>query len=338
MVLFEGGAFAEFLTERGCLLPDDERLLAEQWLLVDRSVYEVEAVRAGAGFTVRDLRSGDRHDVRDRAASRHLTPGTLVCGRIVPAGDTTQCFGGIEVIGLHERDELITLLDADTDPVDLVAVLSRRFAPPQLQNTEGDPLVLCEATLRVSDPAALTSLLDTMYERHDDELDDTGPQPPQWFDHVTTHGMQRIRATLRLEGDELHLDTNSEARLDRVLVTLRTLQPTLTVIDEARRPAHEIGEAMHRAGIPSPTGEPPTNELDPDDPEVAAVLGQMARQYEQAWLDDAIPALAGHTPREAAADPTRRPDLIRLLDSFPREQDRPGLMNPDRLRVELGLR
>ena len=61
------------------------------------------------------------------------------------------------------------------------------------------------------------------------------------------------------------------------------------------------------------------------------------RQYEQAWLDDAIPELAGHTPREAAADPTRRPDLIRLLDSFPREQDRPGLMNPDRLRVELGL-
>ena len=112
----------------------------------------------------------------------------------------------------------------------------------------------------------------------------------------------------------------------------------MTVIDEARRPAHEIGEAMHRAGMPSPTGETPTNELDPDDPEVAAVLGQMARHYEQAWLDDAIPALAGHTPREAAADPTRRPDLIRLLDSFPREQHRPGLMNPDRLRVELGLR
>ncbi|HWT49063.1 MAG TPA: SEC-C domain-containing protein, partial [Mycobacterium sp.] len=40
-VLFEGGAFAEFLEMRGALLPDDERLLAEQWLLVDRSVFEV---------------------------------------------------------------------------------------------------------------------------------------------------------------------------------------------------------------------------------------------------------------------------------------------------------
>ena len=53
-VLFEGGAFAEFLQMRGSLLPDDERLLAEQWLLVDRSVFEVEQVHRGQGVTVRD--------------------------------------------------------------------------------------------------------------------------------------------------------------------------------------------------------------------------------------------------------------------------------------------
>src|SRR5664280_1139177 len=332
-VLFEGGAFADFLHERGVLLPDDERLLAGQWLLVERSLYEVEAVRAGKGFTVRDVRNGDRHDVRDRAASRQLKTGTLICGRIVPAGDTTQCFGGIEVIGLHERDELIALLDTAPDPVDLITFLSRRFEPPELRNTEGDPLVLCEATLWVPDPAALAAALDATYER-----DDSDPAAPQWFEHVTTHGMPRIRATLRLEGDELRVDTNSEARLDRVLATLRTLLRSLTIIVEGRQPAHEIGEAMRRAGIPSPTGdETPTNVLDSSDPEVAAMLGQMARQYEQAWLDDSIPALAGQTPREAAADPTRRPDLIRLLDTFPPEQDRPRMMNPDRLRAALGL-
>jgi tetratricopeptide (TPR) repeat protein len=37
-VLFEGGVFTEFVRTRGALLPDDERLLADQWLLVDRSV------------------------------------------------------------------------------------------------------------------------------------------------------------------------------------------------------------------------------------------------------------------------------------------------------------
>lgn len=139
-VLFEGGAFAEFLAMRGSLLPDDERLLAEQWLLVERSVFEVEQVHPGRGVTVRDVHTGDTHEVRERAASRQLKPGQLVCARVVPAGDTMQIFGGLEPVALHERDRLIDLLDTEPDAVTLVAELSRRFAPPTLANTEGDPL------------------------------------------------------------------------------------------------------------------------------------------------------------------------------------------------------
>ena len=71
---------------------------------------------------------------------------------------------------------------------------------------------------------------------------------------------------------------------------------------------------------------------------MAAALDRFIRDYEQKWLDESIPALAGHTPRQAAADPTRRGDLIRLLDSFPIHHDDPGTMNPDRLRTALGLR
>ena len=76
VVLFEGGAFAEFLQVRGSLLPDDERLLAEQWLLVDRSVFEVERVNPGESITVRDVRNGDVHEVRERTASRQLKAGS----------------------------------------------------------------------------------------------------------------------------------------------------------------------------------------------------------------------------------------------------------------------
>lgn len=76
--------------------------------------------------------------------------------------------------------------------------------------------------------------------------------------------------------------------------------------------------------------------LDPKDhPEIAAALKQMTRQHQQAWLDEQIPALAAATPREAAADPTRRPDLIRLLDNL--GPGGPGAMDADRLRGELGL-
>ncbi|MGH3897261.1 MAG: SEC-C metal-binding domain-containing protein [Pseudonocardiaceae bacterium] len=334
-VLFEGGAFAEFVAIRGGLLPEDERLLAEQWLLVDRSVYEIEHVRRGAGFTMRDVRTGDVHQVRERTASQTLTAGALVCARVVPAGDTTQIFGGIEPVALHQRDELIVLLDSEPDPLELVDFLTRRFAPPVLRNTEGDPLVLCQATLRTGDPAALSATLDETYQRDADTA--------QWIEHVTPHGTECIRATLRLDEHELTIHTNSEARLDRVLGTVHSLDPTLTIVNQSRQPARDTREAAALAARTSPDGEDSVpldsaHRLDPADPEVAAALEGFIRGYEQKWLDEPIPALAGHTPRHAAADPTRRGDLIRLLDSFPTHHDNPGTMNPDRLRAALDLR
>jgi len=325
VVLFEGGAFEEFVAERGDLLPDDERLLADQWLLAERSVHEIESVSPGAGFTARDVRTGDRTEVRERTASRSLRAGELICARLVPAGDTVQIFGGFETVTLRERDDLIALLDDGPEPEELVALLSARYAPPQLLNTEGEPLVMCEATLRSDDPEGLAALLDTAYDRVEGEA--------QWIEHVTTHGMERIRATLELEGPDLHVEVNSEARLDRVLTRVRGLQPGLTLTAEARCPAGEVQEAVGRAPF-SGSGAA----LDPNDPEVAAALTEFIRAQEQAWLDDPIPALAGATPREAAADPTRRPDLLRLLDTY--DVSNPAgvvTMDSARLRSALGL-
>ena len=143
-VLFEGGAFKEFLAWRGELLPDDERVLAQQWLGVQRSVYDVEQVRPGRDVTVRDVRTGDVHEVTEVTASRTLQPGQLICAHVLPTGDGFQFFGGIEPVALHERGPLIELLDDEPDPAELVAFLSRRFAPPRLVNTEGDPMTFCE--------------------------------------------------------------------------------------------------------------------------------------------------------------------------------------------------
>ena len=331
-VLFEGGAFADFLAVRGSLLPPDERLLAEQWLLVQRSVHEALAVRRGEQITLRDVRTGDVHEVRERAGSRQVKVGELYCARVVPAGDTMQIFGGIEPVSIGERDELIALLDDDPDPVELVAFLSRRFAPPVLQNTEGESLVLCDATLRIAEPARLAQGLDDDYDRDDDEPDGA----LAWFEHVVTHGMERIRANIELRGDELHVHANSEARFERVLATIGKLDPSATVLHETRDPAGDL-RAVQQSAARSPAASAATV-LDPTaDPAIAAALAEMTSKYEAAWLDEPIPALAGHTPRDCAHDPTRRPDLIRLLDSFPQDTGRPGTMSPARLRAALGL-
>lgn len=324
-VLFEGGAFEDFLAIRGSLLPADERLLAEQWALAERSVFEIEQARPGKGVTVRDVRTGDVHEVRDRLASRQLKPGLLMCSRVLPAGDTTQFFGGLEVIPLHLRDQLVELLDSEPDPEELVAFLSARFAPPTLVNTEGDPMAICEATVRVSDPAAIEAELDDTYER----IEADGP--PRWHEYHTTHGMQGVRATLTIEGDTLRVEANSEKRMDRVLSTLERLDPGLDILDDTRELAGDVRGFADR--FPDDDAEA----LDPDDPEVAAALDAFVREYETNWLDQPIPALNGYTPRQAADDPTRRGDLIKLLDSFPSGTSTRGTMDVDRVRAALGL-
>jgi tetratricopeptide (TPR) repeat protein len=333
-VLFEGGAFEDFVAQRGFLLPEDERLLAEQWLLVDRSVFDVTAVRRGAGFTARDLRSGDTFEIRDRAASRGLRPGDLICARVVPAGDTMQIFGGIEPVALQYRDALLDLLDSEPDPDELVAFLSHRFAPPTLVNTEGDPLVIRDVVLAPSDPDSLSAALDGTYRR----IDDT--DPPQWIFERLIDGLDRICATLRLSGSNLHVNTNSDRRMDDVLATIRELDPGAAVTSDERQPITNTRDAARLAkehrSADSGAG---TGPIAPEDlaPELREALTAHMRSYEERWLDMAIPALHGLTPREAAIDPTRREDLAALLASFDTESDSPMEMSSPRLRAALGL-
>jgi len=128
---------------------------------------------------------------------------------------------------------------------------------------------------------------------------------------------------------------NSEARFERVLATICGLDPSATVLAETREPADDVA-SVQRLTRPRPAA--PGIIADPAaDPALAAALTEFTAQYEQAWLDDPIPALAGYTPRQCADDPTRRPDLIALLDSFPEDDGRPGTMSPARLRAALGL-
>jgi len=331
VVLFEGGVFDEFLAMRGPLLPPDEAMLAQQWLLVDRSVHEVLSVRPGESMEWRDVRTGDVNEIRERTASQQVKRGEFYCARVVPVGETMQIFGGLEPVSLGERDQLIALLDDDPDPMELVAFLSRRFAPPVLRNTEQESLVMCHATLRVTDPATLASALDAAYNRDVDAPADT----LRWFEHVETHGVERIRSELHITTDELSVHANSETRFDRTIATIRRLDPSATLTSETREPAGDL-RAMQESAASS--SRPPAELLDPaSDPAVAAALKEMVLNFEEAWLDDTIPALSGHTPRQCAQDPTRRPDLIRLLDSFPEADGQPGQMSPARLRASLEL-
>ncbi|MGA9870558.1 MAG: SEC-C domain-containing protein [Rhodococcus sp. (in: high G+C Gram-positive bacteria)] len=318
-LLFEGGLFADFVEERGPLLPPDELNLAQQWLLIERSVHEVESITPGEGMSLRDVRTGDRQIVTERTASRELKPGQFICTRVVPVGPELQCYGGIEPVHPSQRHHLINMLDNHVEPEDLVDFLSARFAPPTISSREGDPIVLCEAQFELGELNSIRRKLSRAYGAADGNR-------WHWRDGASILGI------LTLDGTQLTVEAMTESRFDRIIDAVTSMHPMLTVVHETRTPPSSREAELKRAG----SGHV-EQDLDLENsPEVVSFLEEQIRKYEASWIHEKIPALDGYTPTQAAADPTRREDLIRLINSFP-ETGHPGAMSPRRLLLALGL-
>ncbi|GEM_PF-209524 len=324
LALHELGWFERFLAERGPLLPKDEALLADSWTLVDRTVYEVLRIDPGVGVEVQNLRTAERLEVRERTFSHRARPGMIVCGRAVPDGQTHQFIGGLFTVAPGTEAGLLDLLE-EGDAFELVEYLAARERPPTLVTREGEPLVACVLELEVPEPLAARALLDDLYG---------ADEPGRWVEmHALEGGEVIVRATLHLDGSRLSVQTMSEARADRVLSVLRHEIEGLRVISDERRP---VDPRHLQRDTPSPVPLPL------DDPGVRGALKEWRDRLEERWCDQPVPALAGLTPRQAAADPTRREAVERLLASF---EDLEGsaapegavTMRPARLRSLLGL-
>lgn len=122
-VLVEGGAFAEFLEQRGVLLPDDERELLEAWADEERSVFAVDSI--DDHVTVHDLRRKVALELGRGALGAQLRVGQFLCGRALPVGDGLELVGAVVEVQPHHVDELIELLDSEPSPVELVAFFTR---------------------------------------------------------------------------------------------------------------------------------------------------------------------------------------------------------------------
>lgn len=306
--LVEDLAFDEFLAEFGGLLPDDEQRLAVSWTACERSLHEIIAIDPGATLTLRDLRTGDHAVVREREGSRRLSVGQLLLARVVPSGATLDQIVGVPLtVPFSARDRCLALLDSDPSSDDIMDFALGMFAGPAMTNTDGEPLVFREVVWQVVSHDETVQALDVALGHTED--DET------WSRTSERRGRSWVRWTLSLSGTELTGSTNSDQRWIDMEEFVRATVPGAVLLDESVTP---LGEALtdrelFGAHEPGPTGSFGRGDLDP---QVAEAVRQMIRKGEEGWCDESIPALHGATPRDAAADPTRRGDLITLIRSM----------------------
>ena len=139
LAVHELDMMSEFLDARGWMLPDDERLLAEQWTLVDRGIFEILEAR-GDVLRLRDVGSGETIAVTNTHPSDATRPGMMMIGRPLPVGDTYRAMGGFMSTPLQLVNPFIDAI-ASGDVDELTALLAQMLRPPQLRNTSGEELV-----------------------------------------------------------------------------------------------------------------------------------------------------------------------------------------------------
>ena len=318
VVLGEGGVLRAFCDERSALLADDEALTAARWALTGRTVFEVESVR-GDRLGLRDVRTGDRVEITNVDPEGPARPGVYLIGRPVPVGDTWRAYSGFLPVGGHLVAEALAVLDR-ADPFEVASFLGHLLAPPALSNTDGEPLRLHQLTFRLPDPAGAARALAEAFTTDDGIA----------FRLVrdTVNQADTIVLTARLDGDTLTVEANSDRRADEARALVTRLVPDARPLGHDRYDTDELRELATRQA-------PQNSDGGPDEATRAAVMAEVVAQFERRWLDEAIPALGGMTPRNAAADPVQRVALDRLLRSF--ETDDPAAMDARRLRRTLGL-
>jgi hypothetical protein len=155
----EGRTVAElYAEEHGNRLGSLERRLIETVNRKPYSFCEVLQVDKGKGMRLQDVLTGNRIEVQERSGSEHVQPGDLLFGRWVSVDGVGMIIGlGPTIIPPGRKPNIIqlrkhlrgggfsitddTLYEWDIEIRDLYFHIDRFLhSPPQLCNTDGDPM------------------------------------------------------------------------------------------------------------------------------------------------------------------------------------------------------
>lgn len=112
VLLFEDGAAAEFLRERGAILPADERAAIDALVAAERRLWLVVDVTADE-VTVQDPRTDDAYRVPREPFPGNIEPGDVVLGRIAITADGAFTSTSLVEVEPEEVDEIGAIAGID---------------------------------------------------------------------------------------------------------------------------------------------------------------------------------------------------------------------------------
>lgn len=334
------------------------------------SAFVVERVTKGRSLDLKDVLTGKRFHVLEQNGSQRLRSADLLFTRVITIEGSSIMFGAspfilppiwhTRIIDWREQSfrkrlrTRETLQGFDIEIRDLYLDIAAELldpTPPQLANTDGDPLALTTLTYElrtdlddVFEKLAPLAKLRDEYHISDVTHDASGAVTSASLSWVKAGNRQHkawdntILGTLRLEQGHLVAEVNSARRTARLKREIaKRLGEAATLIDTTVvDPTQAIAERRLGRAVDAPHVGPV-----PDTPPAFQhVEEEMARRHWRAWLDTPVPALANKTPRQAARTAGGRERLEALLAQFERAVDDspiPGAAHLAAIREQLGL-
>ncbi len=375
---------ASFLSDHR-VSPDEEKLIVSA-IETPYSLCEVLKLTPGVGMTLFDLLRRVKYEVIEHAASQTLRRGEIIyCATTFLDGISSNI--GTSPYALRptaKRDilELRKWMIDETGGAELTEdrlvefepdirsfyldTVKAMFQPPQLVNTDNDPLLPQKVYFDVeSADSAFHALKDLAEGIAEDELrsdatlvDGLVVKAEILWLGGTDEARKRLAGpvllgTMNIENCKLIVSVNStrraetiqrlvEERLGKDAVYKSTLiEPIESEVEKAWAAAADSSSKLSPGERAERTGRTGVISLADAPPEVRLKLEEIARQHWITWIDLPVPALNNMTPRDAAKTEEGRDLLESLLlfyESHNYEPDE-NLMCPDvaALRRELGM-
>ncbi len=344
-----------------------DRAWLEAQLAAWLSIWEIVETEPGRSLTLLDLLTGETRLVQEKNASKSAVKRDCLLARVIDfQGYSVLC--GMYNRALPPRDAA-AVVERTRDrlrrkravPVDrlraepiglrmieswedaLEEIEMRASIPPNLQNTDGHPLLVTEDHFAF-DPVARSEIQRRLADLKEVEDPPDADDPEQVFvltkpgNQVHKRWTNTVIAKATISGDMLRVETNSVERSDALRTLVEASLGSL-IVHRARVHADPIssmnrmrGAKAHPAGPPG-TSLPPSEELD-------RVMLELKAQHYADWVDESIPLPGGMTPRAAVQTKSGRKAVELLLkESENRESRLPGGQRFDfgAIRRELGL-
>jgi hypothetical protein len=341
----------EYLRRNASKLSERERNFVESSISSCFNLYEVLAVKEGAGVEVKSLTTPGTFFVHDINLSKVCSPWDGLLARMLDA-ERGHEFSGVGIgVPRSVLETMCSWLKEDRRRTGLAwpAYLKRNWPRIHAQNEEiirqynesmtlansdGEELVISEARYRVVNLGALIAALRSCMEIDESEEGTSFV----WLSGPAAGTGHTVLGKIRVVGGEMTVECNSKPRLKRAKKLLAGLAGSAL---DFRKDEFTSQKDLRQSIKENPPPPPSHRDIPPE--VEAQIIGQALESHYARWPDMKLGALDGKTPRQAvknAAGKRKVAELLKQLENSEHRKRKAGEYAYDvsKLRAELGIK